>query len=341
MKTQELLKALSATKPALTEHEEIMEENTAFVFADKKVYAFNHEIFISYPVPLDIEGAVKAEELYQFLSKVKEEEFKSTVKDGQLLFKVGNTKAGFTLADAKYKQVVNQDKLKWKDLPENFIDMLLFTSVAASTDAATTPSLMCVQVENGKLKATDRYRICLTETETPEVEKPILIFADHIKHIARMNPTQYCFEEKTVHFKNEDGGVISCITLDAKFPDIEGTILPGVLKNKLHKIDFPEEIQAAVDKALVFVKNDQLQDPQITVVVKGNKIKIQAEAEYAWYSVVLANDKKIGMDFQFRVQPKLFLDVLKDAYNTISINDRVIMFSGKNWKYYVAINKVE
>jgi len=71
---EQLKKALETVKPGLA-GKEIIEQSTSFAFMGDRVVTYNDEISISHPVEgLNLTGAIRAEELYQLLSKLKREE---------------------------------------------------------------------------------------------------------------------------------------------------------------------------------------------------------------------------------------------------------------------------
>ncbi len=62
---KKLQEALEIVKPGLSNNE-IIEQTTSFAFIDGRVITYNDELSISCPVEeLNVQGAVKAEELYQ------------------------------------------------------------------------------------------------------------------------------------------------------------------------------------------------------------------------------------------------------------------------------------
>ena len=62
---EKLRQALEIVRPGLA-NKEVIEQATSFAFMDGRVVTYNDEISISHPVEgIEIEGAVKADQLYQ------------------------------------------------------------------------------------------------------------------------------------------------------------------------------------------------------------------------------------------------------------------------------------
>ena len=80
IKKEELLKALAAVKPGLSS-KDVIEQSTSFAFMGGHVVTYNDEIAVRYPVDLEIEGAIRANELYSFLSKIKDKEIDLEVSE--------------------------------------------------------------------------------------------------------------------------------------------------------------------------------------------------------------------------------------------------------------------
>ena len=80
----ELQLALEKVKPGLAS-KEVIEQSTSFAFMGNRVVTYNDEISISHPVKgLEVMGAVKAQALYSFLSKVKRDEIDVEWEENQL-----------------------------------------------------------------------------------------------------------------------------------------------------------------------------------------------------------------------------------------------------------------
>ena len=89
VKKENLRNALEIVKPGLS-NKELIEQSTSFAFIKGRVVTYNDEISISHPVEdLKNSGAIKAEELYALLSKIKEEEIDIVPQEAEILIKDG------------------------------------------------------------------------------------------------------------------------------------------------------------------------------------------------------------------------------------------------------------
>ncbi len=76
MLRKDLLKALDEVKPGVAT-KEMVEQTTSFAFIGDRVATYNNEIGISAVVPginTVMSGAIRAEEMYKLMNKIKKEE---------------------------------------------------------------------------------------------------------------------------------------------------------------------------------------------------------------------------------------------------------------------------
>ena len=328
MKTKELLDALTVVKPGLS-NKEIIEQANAFAFMDGKVVTYNDQISVSHPVEgLDIDGAIKAEELYQFLSKVKSEEIDISIEEEKVLMKAGRSKASFLMeAEIKLDLSALHGKKKWKKIPDEFIPAIQFVSMATSNNAST-PALTCVHVrEDGKVEATDQYRASRTYGG---LELDFLFPSEFVAVVARLKPTKICLESSWVFFKTEAGTVLSCRIFQAEYPNIDPLL--SRWDNGQQTLHFPETIKEVVERAMVFSKREHIFDEVIHISIGKKKMEISSQSDYGEFSESIPMEYK-GEPIEFKIRPHLFLDIIKEKDASVQIDDRFIYFASNEWQY--------
>lgn len=333
MKTENLLKALTIVKPGLGT-KELIEQSTAFAFKDDRVVTYNDEISISHPVEdLNITGAIKAEELYQFLSKVTTDEIDIKINEDEteLIVKAGKSKASFTLQnEIKLDLSQLEGKKKWKDLPDEFISALTFVSFCCSKDAST-PALTCVHITPDRMEATDRYRVVRYPVES---SIDLLLPAEAIPVIKSINPSKICVDKQWVHFKNADETILSCRVFSAEFPIVKQFFdIDGV------DLKFPAKLTEILERAAVFAKRDYLYDEAVIITLSEKQITVQATCDSAKFeeSTVM---KYNGKELTFKIIPHLLRDILKEEA-TITLAAEKIKFQTDKWEYIAVLSKVE
>lgn len=330
--TKSFKDALQVVKPALAV-KEIIEQTTSFCFIDGSVVAYNDEICIVQPLPdTGIHGVIKAEELFKFLVKVKETEFDISTTENEIQMKAGRSKVGFALN--KEITLPLKDELiesgKWKPLPKEFIEACKFALASASSDMSD-PKLTCIHItKEGVVEATNNFRLVRWQMDEPWPMPTTLIPATSIREVVKLKPTKVSAGSGWVHFKNKEGGKISCRTFDEVFVNTE-PILARL--GKLAKMKFPDGLVSVLEKAEVFTQ-EQKTNGSVTLVIKEGRILVKSESLTAWFKETIVYSGK--EQFSFSITPYLLKDILKET-NECGINSNVIVFKHDNWTYLTSL----
>jgi len=338
IKTDELKRILEIVKPGLA-NKEIIDQTTSFVFTGGMAVTYNDEICIFCPVPdlEEIEGAIKAEEMYKFLGKVKVGEIKIRTDEKEVIMEAGRAKVGFALAK-KISLPLGEEIShigEWEDLPENFNTATKF-AIPCTSDDMTNPKLTCVHYdEKGVVEACDNYRVVRWELDEKLPFKSTLIPASSMKEVLRLEPAYVSQGNGWLHFKNEDEVWISCRTFNEKYVDVESLINN---KEKGIEFTFPKDTKEILDRAEVFAHSQSKTELKQNVEVEcvNNILHVNCESETAWFKETVAVENYNGKDFAFHVTPYLLNDILKET-KTCNILDRMLRFKSENWIYISAL----
>jgi DNA polymerase III sliding clamp (beta) subunit (PCNA family) len=326
IKRQELLKALEIVKPGLSNKESIPQA-TFFAFKDGKVITYNDEISISHPIEcIEIEGAVKAIELYALLSKIKKDEIEVIIDGEELRIESKKAKAGLSLqAEIKLPLI---DKIgKWYKLPESFLKYLSFVIPTCATDTSR-PILTCIHVnKEGFIEASDSFKIVKCDLDGKEMPvNTFLIPAPSAIEVKRLNPVSIAESKGWIHFKTLDGTEISCRTFEDEYPN---TV--NFLEGKGESITFPKTIFDIVERASVFSKREHILDESIEIEISKNKIIVKSKADCGWFEEE-ANIQYDGKPIFFCITPYLLKDILSETLECVICENKLI-FEGDNWVY--------
>lgn len=326
----ELQKALEIVKPGLA-NQEIVEQTTSFAFINGRVTTYNDEISISCPVSLNVEGVIRAEELYQLLTQVKQDEITLTTQKDAVLLQAGKSKAGFPLIKEIKLPLSEIDNKGWKKLPENFLEALHYVSFSGSKDASY-PILTCINItKDGLLESTDNYRA--TQYNIDAIPFSFLLPLNAITGLSNLPVTQIKLTKSWVHFRTKDDIIFSCRTFDGEYPDVSELFSYG--RKQATKIKFPGGIDEVLDRAKVFTKQTEQQDECVTITLSKEKLVVESKSDYGWFKEQVAADYN-GMPISFLISPSFLQDILKRIQQCLLIKDR-LLFTGKNWKHIVAL----
>jgi len=333
IKKDQLKEALEIVKPGLAD-KEIIEQTTSFAFMGGKVITYNDEICISHPIEgIDLEGVIKAEELYKFLGKVKKDEIVVTTEENEILMKAGRARAGFALMLEVLLPIDKElsKKDEYKKLPEKFLKAIEFATPCVSKDM-TNPKLACVHLnKEGLIEATDNFRIVRYTLDKELPFETTLIPGLSMKEVLKIEPTLVTEGEGWLHFKNEQGTEISCRTLDERFVDIS-SVLPKT--DDFIQITFPEETDEILEKAKIFSQSmsKQTNEESVSVSITDNRLLIESKSETAWFKEFVKIKDYTGEDFSFSITPYLLQDILKET-SVCMLYKNMLKFSSEDWVY--------
>jgi len=334
----ELKNALEIVKPGLA-NKEIIDQSTSFAFMNDCIVTYNDEISVSHPVKdLNIQGAVKAEELYKFLSKIKTEEIDIEVTENELNIKSGKASAGFALTQ-EILLPINEELSgisKFKNLPEKFIVQLKTASLSCSQDL-TEPKLTCVHVnQEGFIEASDNLRVSHFKTEKLPV-KTFLIPYTSVNVVAKLEPVKIAESNSWIHFKNTSGTTISCRKLADTFVDTK----PYLNISKGIKIKFPKSLNEVLECAFAFqTKESKNSDYEyITLELTNNLITVSARNDTSWFSEPVPTRYK-DKEFAFMITKQVFKEVLQNTTECIYNEEKhILKFESEDWIYLTSIIK--
>jgi DNA polymerase III sliding clamp (beta) subunit (PCNA family) len=292
-----LQEALTAVQPGLARQETI-EQATSFAFLKGRVVTYNDEISISHPLKgLDIEGAVSAKELYQFLAKVDQEEIEIDIVENEIRITASNTKAGLALQQEVVLPLeeVKQEG-KWVDISEGLMDAMRFASFSCSKDMSKL-ILTCVNVrESGEVEASDNFRI--TQVKAGPLPIPgFLIPANAVRELMKYNVSKIRAGQGWVHFRTKEGTVFSSRVFEDNFPDVSDIIKPAP---DAQQIQFPKSTLDILDRAEIFARRERATEEDVRVKIANNKITFRAQNDSGWVEES-ADIKYKGPELSFRI----------------------------------------
>jgi len=330
IKKAELQKALELVKPGLA-GKELIEQSTSFAFMGNRVVTYNDEISMSVPLVegFNLTGAVKAEELYKLLTKLKGDEITLELTENEIQITCGKQRAGLSIqAEIKLPLEELGDIGKFSPLPKTFQESLKFVYPSAGTDMVH-PVLTCVHITpDGWMEASDGFRVSRMDVgEDLPIKTNLLIPASMVRNILALGEcTISTGKTGWVHFLNKEGTMLSCRIFTDSFPNVA-----AIMDVKGEELQLPKALTEMLERAKVFGKRDHAMDESVTIDVDGREFTISGENEYGWYeetSPVRYN----GEPFTFAVTPQLLQGIL-DKSNSATIGKDKIRFDGEGWEF--------
>src|SRR4030042_2317477 len=331
MKRQDLLKALEIVKPGLSKKSNI-EEASSFAFMNGEVVTYNDEISLRHPSPeLNLTGAIQADELYQLLAKIKKDEIELTQEKNEIVIQSGKMTAWLVI---KSEITLPIDQIgsisKWQDIPEDFFYLLKFAAGACSRDTFR-PILTAVHVNGNIIEGSDNFRIIYGKLKNLVEVNEFLLPAASALQVIKLEPTKIAEGTGWIHFKTDEGTVMSCRVFQDEYPKIE-----HLLQVEGTEVSLPGNLDEIIDKACVFIQDKSILDMAVKITLTGNdRTFVESKSETGRFKEE-ANIRYKGVPIVFSITPYLLKDKLTET-STCIIWDRMVKFEGENWIYITAL----
>lgn len=275
----------------------------SFVFHNGRIFSCNDSISVSIPlssvglVEDDVEGAVKADEFYNVISKFAGEEINFAVNDNKSwILKCGKAKVEMTLIDFDYETRFNgiQPSDDWMDIDDDFISGLGICRMSANKGP-----LSGIYINGKNIISTDGFQ--LNRYQMKEIELPCFWLSDSsvgdLLKVGGLKSIQ--LQGNWVHFKSEDGVIFSVKVLN--FGNFPYDKVIKILDISIPKEDdlhahFPKELFGAIDRATSF-SIDISEHSAIRLNLTKEYIEVSSERTSGKYTEKVSWDTEVG-DFE-------------------------------------------
>lgn len=329
---EQLIKALEIVKPGLA-NKEMIEQATSFAFMGGRVVTYNDEISVSHPVAdMDITGAVKADELYQLLGKIKQKEVSFEMTDNEVRITAGKARAGITLQqEIRLPLEEIGETGKWKRVPKNLKEAMRFAMFSCGRDLSR-PVLTCLHITDSHVESCDNFRLTRYDLESKLPVNEFLIPASSVKDLLNYDFVAVAEGTGWIHFKTKEATVFSCRVFEDSYPKVD-----ALLKVSGSSFALPTGLDEALKRASVFSKRDSIVDEKVVVGIHKNVLKIRSEDESGWFEeeVELGKDSKVD-DVEFAINPGFLSDMLA-RQTTCELSKDRMKFIGEGWEHVVVL----
>lgn len=321
---EKILCDLKRTEPGLSDRD-VVEQSGCFVFKDKRIMTFNDEIACSCETELDINGAVKANQFLKILEKLREKYIDISETEKEILIKgQGNRRIGI-VKDSKILMPIEKLEIpkKWKKLPDDFSEAIEFVQECAGKDEASF-SLTCIHVHPKFVEAFDNYQLARYNTKT-DLKSEFLVRQVSIRAIVSMAMSKFSEGKNWIHFKNDDGLILSCRRWKDEYLDCS-----QIVKAEGEPVVLPKSLIEGSDRAEVF-SEDNTKQGNIKVDISKGWVELRGEGTYGWYSEKRKIKDYDGKSYSFMIHPRMLIQLLK-RQNECLISEKLLKVQSKGNK---------
>lgn len=322
---KELVEKLETVLSGLASTENII-QSSCFVFKGGRVFTYNEEIFCSMPCDIGVDGAIPSSPLLTLLSKMKEESVEISSKKKRLLIK-GENKASGIRYETKIELPIDQVLVpkKWQPVGEDFIRALDLAYHCCST-SDLHDGLRCVHITQKFVESCDNVQACRVSGRFP-LSSEAFVRQEAAMYVSDLKPSKFAEDSNWLHFKLDNGCVISCRRWEFKYPDLK-----KLFEFKGSTIKIPSGLSEAAQRATIFSGEDTsvVSQEVVNISLKKGKITVSGRGESGWYRET-NKVKYSGPDLDFAIVPDILKKIAKD-HTTASIGDGRLAIDGDSWR---------
>lgn len=343
---EDFLQVLESVTPGRTDKENI-EQSSCIVFRDGQAFTFNDEVACLTPTGLNgtLRGAIPGKPLTEMLSKIQEEEIHLEQIEEKLTVRVvdgkrhqGNLRfrSGKTTIKLFQNILLPLDKMEypkeWLPLHEDFLD-----AVTAVQDCALNKGpfqATCLHIHPKWIESSDGMQIMRFRLPTG-VSNPLLVRKESIKHIVSLGMGELGETQQWLHFRNQNGAILSCRRFLEDFPDLTPFLKCAEQEEEL---TLPSDLQKVLERAEILTK-ELGEKALLEVSLTPNKLRIVGRGNLGEHT----ESKKItysGKGFSFLISPKTLISIAK-KHNQCFLSDKKLTVKGPNWKYVTRLQQGE
>jgi hypothetical protein len=328
IKRTELLEQLESVTAGLSTHE-IIAQSSCFVFKDKHVMTFNDEVFAKIPTILNITGAVHSVPFLNMLRKLKDDIISIEQQEKQLLIKGAKKRATFYMDDTITLPISSiETAAQWIKLPSEFSEAVALTKMSASKINEAS-ALCCVHITEKYIESCDGYQAVKYKIKFPQ-KVNILVKADALSSIVSNNISDFAITKYWIHFKNDNGLILSCRKWELDYPDLSKIF---DIKNET-EFSLPEKIDSILEKTKIF-SSESAEDDITYVTIKNGNVIIKGESVIGKYEEK-RNVKDKNFNFSFSILTDLLERISKEN-TACKIMDKKIAVIADNYTYITVL----
>jgi len=299
-----------------------------FIFENDKVWSFNGETLINQNFESGFTGAVKANDFYKLLCKLKDDELEINLKKNKIDIK-GKTISIKMNIDPKINMQPIEENNEWINLPKDFnesVSMCIFST----GNNLSPPAFKCLYIVDDIVYSTDGYR-ATKKTMLDKIEKSFLLPVENAKILIKYNATKYNITDNGwIYFINEESTTFCCRMVNLEFPkniqeffEIDG-----------ESIDLPDSIDEAVDRSSSLVTDSFELNRFVTIKIKNNNLSCDGKGISGSMSENIKVDWT-GEEIKFLVNPNFFMAIIRNLKSVI-VGER-LLFKGINFEHVICL----
>lgn len=330
---KEFIRALDRVMPAVLKGSGISQMSPFIKLAGSKLYASGMDLSITHPFNIMVNCVVPANELYGIVNKINKDIISIKVNGNQLIIDGENIKSGLVILDESTVFGIPNVRGGWIDLPGNFIDGLNLCLFSVATDTLNKDALTCLNIMNDLVISCDDFRA--TEYRMNSICPSFLLPLDTARVLVKYDVKRILLKDSWVHFKCVDGTVISCLGMQADYPNI-GHVFNVEDEEETSQVSFPDNFGEIVNRISIFSKEEQNMVRRIEVSIDKGITTFRCEnKETGWAEEKIKNDYD-GKKLCFMANPSFLVELSKLSHD-ITVSKKSLLIEGDNFRHVMGL----
>jgi len=287
----------------------------SYVLKDKQLITFNGEICCKIPTELDFDVAIPGDDFKRLLQKFPDDEIELEKKNNEIVITGKRKKAGILFEEIQLPYDEIPDKGTWSIVDPDVPKMLKFASNTCGKDYAQILTTL-VHITPDYIEASDNFRLFRGTVSTGFSDNFCLRGAT-AREISRLDLSEVCHKDGWLHFKCEDGAVVSCRCAGEEYHDNIGSVLAVTGEECV----LPSNLADILERAQVMQDTDS-ENPKAFVQLNKNELYLKTQKDQGWYE----ERKRIkydGEEIKFQVNPQFLYDILSYTRKVVVAEKRI------------------
>jgi len=332
---KEILEILSKINPLGVLKNAVDNIPPCFTFFKDFIFVYNENFCILHPFKFGgIECSIPANEFYEVLKKIDEDEIDIEFKKDKFEIKSKTIKANLKVLEVdlsnKISTIVKDVKeiKKWKRLPNDFSEGISLCLL--STNKRLTNSYFnCIWVNDKNMISTDNYRIG-RYTFDKGIGDSFFISENIASGLIKYDMKEYYKNDAWIFFRTKNK-VIFCLRVLQydDFPEVDHLfIFDG--KN----IKLPDNMKKIIEVSEVLATGDSEEEKEIEIKIENGEITCKGSNETGWIEKVDEIDSKINLNII--INPS-FMKKIIDKIKIGKVGKNSILFKIENFEYLIGL----
>lgn len=316
-----------------------LEGSDTLIFDNDYVRTFNGIISISYPFKSGFQAAIKAEEFYKYLSKVKIDEIELVLEEE--VCKVSDNKSELGLLLAKTNEIqayiagLNLDSLIWKDLPNDFSKGLELCKFSVANDI-TQGSLVGIYVGENNIFSSDNQRASWYLMNNA-MDGAFVLPIQGVNELSKFKDefVFYAVGNNWVNFLDKQGVILSSRILPEEFPVETLKSVFATPQDSCYKL--PEQLKETIERVALMSYQDISGSVYINIIRNKNDLICKGEKAYGYLKEKVKLVEDFPEEFDINISPT-FLNQVLSLTSDFSISEgRRLLFSTPSFKHILVL----